>query len=196
MVAVTGACPRCGAPWSGEVACRQCGLLLGTPPPPPPNLYPYPPPPPPPPPDPDDRPDVWARRGGLGSALLHVGLFLLGGLGVAFASSKPGDFGGPVVVTVLVVWMVLALAGLVEGIRAARGNMNAAIRVGIVDAIFGVPLLWIGWDNPSFEGDRGLFGHNDASLQTMVALLGATALFAGGQAILGAIVAKNRAAPR
>jgi hypothetical protein len=196
MVAVTGACPRCGAPWYGEVSCRQCGLLLGVPPPPPPpppGVYPYPPPPPPPPPlAPEDRPDVWARRGGIGSAVLHVGLLLLGGFGVAFAVSKPGDFGGPGVVTALAVWMALALFGLVEGIRAGRGNLRAAIRVGIVDAIFGVVFAWAGWGNPRVDGERHLWGHNDGALQSLVGLLGVVALIAAAEAIIGALVARNR----
>jgi hypothetical protein len=192
MVAVTGACPRCGAPWSGEVSCRQCGLLLGTPPPPPPSphLYPYPPPPPPPPPPPapEDRPDVWARRGGLASLVLCVGLFVLGGLGMMLVtgSSSPS----PTATAILAGWLVLAVVGIVEGARAWRGNLGAAIRAGIVDAIFGAFLLWIG--SVTFIGGERMWGERDHGLKDMVSLLGFIALVAAAEAIIGALVAKKR----
>ena len=173
---MTGACPRCGAPWSGEVACRQCGLLLGTPPPPPP--------PPPLPPDPEDRPDVWARRGGLATVILCIGLIVVGGLGLMLVNGKGNA------APVLAVWMVLAVAGMVEGVRAARGNLRAAIRAGIVDGIFGVFLLWLA--SITHLGGERMWGERDSGLKDMVSLLGFVALVAGAECIIGALVAKNK----
>ena len=190
---MTGACPRCGAPWSGEVVCRQCGLLLGTPPPPPPNLYPYPPPPPPPPPpDPEDRPDIWARRGGMASVALCVGMLVLGGLGMMLVTSASSP--SPTATAVLAVWIVLAIVGIVEGARAWRGNVGAAIRAGVVDAVFAVFLLWLG--SITFIGETRMWGERDRGLKEMISILGFVALLPAAQAIIGAIVARQRSGSR
>jgi hypothetical protein len=180
MVAVTGACPRCGAPWSGEVACRQCGLLLGTPPPPPP--------PPPPPLDPEDRPDIWARRGGMASVALCIGMLVLGGLGMMLVTSASSP--SPAATAILAIWIVLSIVGIVEGVRAWRGNLGAAIRAGVVDAVFAVFLLWLG--SVTFVGGTRMWGERDTGLKDMISILGFVALIPAAQAIIGALVAKSK----
>lgn len=168
---------------------------MNWPPPPPPNWPPPPPPdwrpPPPPPLEPEDRPDIWARRGGLASLALCIGLLALGGIGMALVTSGGGS---PAATAILGGWLVLSIVGIVEGARAWRGNLGAALRVGIIDAVFGAFLLWLG--SVTFVGGTRMWGERDSSLRDMVSLLGFIALVAAAEAIIGALVAKNRMQPR
>jgi hypothetical protein len=141
-------------------------------------------PPPPPPPAPTERPDVWARRGGLASVVLCGGLIIVGGLGMLLVR------GGGNAAIVLAVWLVLALVGIVEGVRAARGNLGAAIRAGVIDGVFGAFLLWLG--SITFIGSTRMWGERDSGLKSMISILGFVALVAAAECIIGALVAKHR----
>lgn len=116
--------------------------------------------------------------------ILCIGLLALGGLGLAIVK------GSGAAQAVLGVWVVLSIAGIVEGARAWRGNLAAAIRVGVIGAIFGVVLLWFG--SITFLGGERVWGERDSALRDMVMLLGFVSLVAAAEAIIGALVARRR----
>ncbi len=138
------------------------------------------------PPSIDEAPDIWARRGSIGTFIIAL---LLGGVvPLGFAFFHPGAL----LSIILGLTGVATVVALIEGIRGYRGNPGAQLRAGAAASYYAVLLFWLG--NVQTIGGERLWAHDRmaSKMQSMLLLLALTCAIAAAECFIGHHLARTK----